>query len=78
MNFNKNNTIIIGMNCGLGAGYLKLTKSWLPDLIKLIKLKCITIFTYTNDFEDRLENKLLLKCLEVILFMKIKIILLKV
>ena len=53
MNFNKNNTFIMGMNCGFGAGYLKLTKSWFPDLVKLIKLKYITIFTYTNDFEDR-------------------------
>ena len=61
MNFNKNNTIIMGMNCGFGAGYMKLTKSWFPDLIKLIKLKYITIFTYTNDFEDRLGEQAIIK-----------------
>ena len=63
MNFNKNNTIIIGMNCGFGAGYMKLTKSWFHDLIKLIKLKYITIFTYTNDFEDRPGEQAIIKML---------------
>ena len=61
MNFNKNNTFIVGMNCGFGAGYMKLTKSWFPDLIKLIKLKYITIFTYTNDFEDKPGEQALIK-----------------
>lgn len=61
MNFNKNNTIIIGMNCGFGAGFLRLSTSWFPDLIKLIKLKYITIFTYTNDFEDRVGELALIK-----------------
>ena len=63
MNLNKNNTFIMGMNCGFGAGYLKLTKSWFPDLIKLIKLKFITIFTYTNDFEDKPGEKAIIKML---------------
>ena len=63
MNFNKNNTFIMGMNCGFGAGYMKLTKSWFPDLIKLIKLKYITIFTYTNDFEDRPGEQAIIKML---------------
>ena len=61
MNFNKNNTFIMGMNCGFGAGYMKLTKSWFPDLIKLIKLKFITIFTYTNDFEDKPGEQAIIK-----------------
>ena len=63
MNFNKNNTIIIGMNCGFGSGNLKLTKSWFPDLIKLIKIKYITIFTYTNDYEDRPGEQAIIKIL---------------
>ena len=63
MSFNKNNTFIIGLNCGFGAGYLKLTKSWFPDLIKLIKLKFFTIFTYTNDFEDRVGELAIIKML---------------
>jgi hypothetical protein len=50
MNFNKKNTFIIGLNCGFGAGYLKLTKSWFTDLIKLIKINYIIIFTYTRLF----------------------------
>ena len=63
MNFNKNNTFILGMNCGFGAGYMKLTKSWFPDLVKLIKLKYITIFTYTNDFEDKPGEQAIIKML---------------
>ena len=63
MNFNKNNTFIMGMNCGFGAEYLKLTKSWFPDLDKYIKLKYITIFIYTNDFEDRPGKQAIIKIL---------------
>lgn len=63
MNFNKNNTFIVGMNCGFGAGYMKLSKSWFPDLVKLIKLKFVTIFTYTNDFEDKPGEQAIIKML---------------
>jgi hypothetical protein len=63
MNFNKKNTFIIGLNCGFGAGYLKLTKSWFTDLIKLIKINFITIFTYTNDYEDKIGEQALIKTL---------------
>ena len=67
MNFSKKNTFIIGLNCGFGAGYMKLTFSWFKDLIKLIKINFITIFTYTNDYEDKIGEQV-----------KIMIILLKV
>jgi hypothetical protein len=52
MEFNKSNTYIIGLNCGFGAGFLRLTLSWVNDLIKLLKLGYPLIFTYTNDYED--------------------------
>lgn len=52
LDFSKSNTIAIGLNCGFGAGYLKLTYSWAEDLIKLLKLNYQCFFTYTNDFED--------------------------
>jgi len=52
LDFNKTNTIAIGMNCGFGAGYLRLTNSWVDDLTKLLKLNYNLFFTYTNDYED--------------------------
>ncbi len=52
LDFNRNNTIAIGLNCGFGAGYLKLTNSWVDDLIKLLKINYNLFFTYTNDYED--------------------------
>lgn len=61
MSFKKSNTFFIGMNCGFGAGFMKLTYSWFYDLVKLIKLKFITIFTYTNDFEDKPGEQALIK-----------------
>ena len=63
MNFNKKNTFIIGLNCGFGAGYLKLTKSWFTDLIKLIKINYIIIFTYTNDYEDKIGEQSIINLL---------------
>lgn len=53
MNFNKKNTFIFGLNCGFGSGYLKLTLSWFIDLILLLKMNYLCIFTYTNDYEDQ-------------------------
>lgn len=53
MNFNKKNTVLFGLNCGFGAGYMRLTYSWYCDLIKLIKMNYVCIFTYTNDYEDK-------------------------
>ena len=52
LDFNKYNTVAIGMNCGFGAGFLKLTNSWVEDLTKLLKLNYNLFFTYTNDYED--------------------------
>ncbi len=52
LDFSKTNTIAVGMNCGFGAGYLKLTNSWIEDLTKLLKLNYSLFFTYTNDYED--------------------------
>jgi hypothetical protein len=52
LEFSKSNTVIIGMNCGFGAGYIKLTCSWIRDLVKLLKFSYPLIFTCTNDYED--------------------------
>lgn len=68
LDFNKSNTIAIGLNCGFGAGYLKLTNSWVDDLTKLLKLNYNLFFTYTNDYEDMKGE---LACLEDLLGAKI-------
>jgi hypothetical protein len=52
LEFSKTNTIFVGLNCGFGAGYLKLTTSWVLDLIKIMKFGYLSIFTYTNSWED--------------------------
>ena len=49
---NKSNTVVIGLNCGFGAGFLKLSSSWVKDLIILLKFNYYLVFTYTNDYED--------------------------
>ena len=77
MNFTKKNTFIIGLNFGFGAGYMKLTVSWFSDLVKLIKINFVVIFTYTMIMKIKLKNRLLLKLKEGKLFLKIIIILLK-
>ena len=38
LDFSKTNTIIFGLNTGFGAGYVKLTLTWIDDLIKLLNL----------------------------------------
>ena len=63
MNFTKKNTFIIGLNCGFGAGYMKLTVSWFSDLVKLIKINFVVIFTYTNDYEDKVGEQAIIKTL---------------
>jgi len=52
LEFSKSNTFVIGLNCGFGAGFLKLSLSWLKDLIVLLKFGYYLAFTYTNDYED--------------------------
>jgi hypothetical protein len=52
LELNKSNTFVIGLNCGFGAGFLKLSISWLKDLIVLLKFGYYLAFTYTNDYED--------------------------
>ena len=52
LEFSKTNTVFIGMNCGFGAGYLRLTNSWIDDLTKLLKFNYPMFFTYTNDYEN--------------------------
>jgi hypothetical protein len=43
LEFSKTNTVFIGMNCGFGAGYLRLTNSWIDDLGIFIKNKASAI-----------------------------------
>lgn len=59
--FNKNNTIFFGLNCGFGAGYLKLTLNWIKDLTKLLKFGYLLAFTYTNDYEDKIGELTIMK-----------------
>mmetsp|Transcript_14997 Transcript_14997/g.15512 ORF Transcript_14997/g.15512 Transcript_14997/m.15512 type:complete len:279 (-) Transcript_14997:15-851(-) len=58
--FSKDNSILIGMNCGFGAGYQKLTFSWIKDLQLVLKLKYLVGFTFTNDYEDFKGEKLIM------------------
>lgn len=48
----KSNSLIVGLNTGFGAGFIKLSSNWISDLIKLLKLNYIFIFSFTNDYED--------------------------
>jgi hypothetical protein len=71
LEFSKNNTLIAGVNCGFGAGYLKLTLSWVKDLSKLLKFNYPMIFTYTNTYEDMLgEYAIFEKFFNVEIFLK--------
>jgi len=53
LDFSKTNVIFAGLNTGFGAGYKKLTISWIVDLCKILKFNFVTIFSYTNDYEDK-------------------------
>lgn len=53
LDYTKSNSIIIGLNCGFGAGYKKLTLSWVKDLQLLLKMNYPCGFTFTNDYEDQ-------------------------
>ena len=69
MDFTKRNSIVIGMNCGFGAGYSKLTLSWIRDLHLMFKLGYVSAFTYTNDYEDLKGEMLILEYLKVNILM---------
>ena len=64
LEYNKYNSIIIGMNCGFGAGFKRLTLSWIKDLQLLFKIGYVCGFTYTNDYEDLKGEKLIIDYLQ--------------
>jgi len=49
---NPKNTLLIGLNTGLGMKHAGLIMSWLKDLKFFIKKKYTMIFTSSNDYED--------------------------
>ena len=58
---------------------MKITFSWFIDLVKLDKIKFVVIFTYTNDYEDKIGIHFIIKTIgREIFFLKIMIIILKV
>lgn len=59
----KDNTLVFGLNCGFGAGFKKLTLSWMKDLQLLFRLNYIVGFSVTNDYEDFKGEKLLVSYL---------------
>jgi len=63
LEFTKLNSVIIGLNCGFGAGYAKLTLSWIKDLQLLVKMNYICGFTFTNDYEDQMGEIEIMKYL---------------
>jgi hypothetical protein len=43
-------TLCVGFNPGYGAGFAKLTESWLKDIHVLLKMKLFVLFTQANDY----------------------------
>jgi hypothetical protein len=46
----ENSTLCVGFNPGYGAGFAKLTESWLKDIHVLLKMKLYVLFTQANDY----------------------------
>jgi hypothetical protein len=40
---------------------MKITFSWFIDLVKLDKIKFVVIFTYINDYEDKIGEYAIIK-----------------
>jgi hypothetical protein len=58
-NHSAEDTIVVGFNTGMGnasegmaRGGFALMQSWLPDLIALLRLGLVAIFTCANDYSD--------------------------
>eukprot|EP00962_Isochrysis_galbana_P023298 scaffold7011_cov112-Isochrysis_galbana.AAC.28 len=46
------NTLIVGFNTGMGSGLWPLMRSWLTDLLAILRGGFIALFTCANDFSD--------------------------
>jgi len=46
------NSVVVGFNTGMGSGLWPLMKSWLPDLLLLVRSRFVAIFTCANDWSD--------------------------
>lgn len=57
------NAIVAGFNTGMGSGLWPLMKSWLPDLIALLRGGFVAVFTCANDFSDLRGEQLVFKML---------------
>lgn len=64
LEFTNTNSLVIGLNCGFGAGYIKLTNSWIKDIQLLLKMKYFIGFTCACDYEDFKGEKLIFEYLE--------------
>ena len=45
-------SIVVGFNTGMGSGLEALMRSWLPDLLLLLRLGLPSVFTCANDYSD--------------------------
>jgi|MDTD01.2.fsa_nt_gb hypothetical protein len=45
-------SIVVGFNTGMGSGLEALMRSWLPDLLLLLRLSLPSVFTCANDYSD--------------------------
>jgi len=48
----RDDTLIVGFNTGMGSGLWPLMRSWLPDLLAILRGGFIALFTCANDFSD--------------------------
>lgn len=50
--------LLVGFNTGMGSGLYPLMRSWLPDLLDLLRAGFVAVFTCANDYSD-LKGELL-------------------
>jgi hypothetical protein len=48
----RDNALVVGFNTGMGSGLFPLMKSWLPDLLVLLRGGFVAIFSCANDYSD--------------------------
>lgn len=49
---NSANTLLVGFNTGMGSGLWPLMRSWLPDLLAILRGGFVALFTCANDYSD--------------------------
>lgn len=50
--YTPSDTLVVGFNTGMGSGLYALMRSWLPDLLALLRRGFVGIFSCANDYSD--------------------------